>query len=226
MLRERREQEKNWLQVAAFYAEDFFQQPGAHTFHELEKAAKRAGVAPAVRTAALRYLETGIRPQATQKEKKSAGIPPWPLPDCEIKSPKERREAPAPMTDALIDIAIAEKRPDEVVRWYDQRKQPQAPTWGYGWGNDDRIAEAIAGAYPDRAIAIWKGTIEAELKHAQVRAYETAAVYLRKVRSTLKKQGQEQEWKKYITALRQANLRRPRLVEILDGLEGRPIVET
>lgn len=222
MLRERREQEKNWLQVAAFYAEDFFQQPGAHTFQELEKAAKRAGVAPTVRTAALHYLETGIRPQA----KKIAGTLPWPLPDCEIKDPKERRESPAPMTAALIDIAIAEKRPDEVVRWYDQRKQPQTPTWGYGWGNDDRIAEAIADTYPDRAVAIWKDTVEVQLKHAEVRAYETAAIYLRKIRSTLKKQGQEQEWKKYLATLRQANLRRPRLVEILDGLEGRPIVET
>jgi uncharacterized Zn finger protein len=226
ILRERREQEKNWLQVAAFYAEDFFQQPGASTFRELENAAKRAGVAPEVRTAALHYLETGVQPQATPQAKKSAGMPPWPLPDCEVKDPKERREPPAPMTAALIDIAIAEKRPDDVVRWYDQRKQPQTPTWGYGWGTDDRIAEAIADAYPDRAIAIWKATIEAQLKHAEVRAYETAAIYLRKVRSTLKKRGQEQEWKQYLATLRQANLRRPRLVEILDSLEGRPIVET
>jgi uncharacterized Zn finger protein len=226
MLRERREQEKNWLQVAAFYAEDFFQQPGASTFRELGKAAKRAGVAPAVRTAALHYLETGVRPQATPQAKKSAGMLPWPLPDCEIKDPKERREPPAPMTATLIDIAIAEKRPDDVVRWYDQRKQPQTPTWGYGWGNDGRIAEAIVDTYPDRAIAIWKATIEAQLKHAEVRAYETAAIYLRKVRSTFKKQSQEQEWKQYLATLRQANLRRPRLVEILDGLEGRPIVET
>jgi uncharacterized Zn finger protein len=226
MLRERREQEKNWLQAAAFYAEDFFRRPGAKTFQELEKAAKRAGVAPAVRAAALHYLETGVRPQAAAQTKKSADTPSWPLPDCEVKGPRERQQPPAPMTEALIDIAIAEKRPDEVVRWDDQRKQPQTPPWGYGWGNDDRIAEAIADAYPDRAIAIWKATAEAELKHAQVRAYETAAVYLRKVRRTLKKQGQEQEWKKYLAALRQANLRRPRLVEILDSLQGRPIVET
>jgi uncharacterized Zn finger protein len=48
-LRERREQQKNWPQVAAFYAEDFFDQPGARTLSELQKAAKRAGVEAEVR---------------------------------------------------------------------------------------------------------------------------------------------------------------------------------
>lgn len=49
---ERREQEKNWLQVAAFYAEDFFNRPGAATLRDLQKAAKRAGVEAEVRAGA------------------------------------------------------------------------------------------------------------------------------------------------------------------------------
>ena len=59
----------------------------------------------------------------------------------------------------------------------------------------------------------------------EVRAYETAAIYLRKIHSASKKQGQEREWKTYLADLRQANLRRPRLVQILDSLTGKPIVE-
>jgi len=66
---------------------------------------------------------------------------------------------------------------------------------------------------------------EAQLVHAEVRAYETAAISLRKVHSACKKHGQEQEWKTYRATLRQANLRRPRLVQILDSLTGKPIVE-
>jgi len=42
-LRELREREKDWPRVAAFHAEDFFQQPELHTFQELQKAAERAG---------------------------------------------------------------------------------------------------------------------------------------------------------------------------------------
>lgn len=67
--------------------------------------------------------------------------------------------------------------------------------------------------------------VESQLVHAEVRAYETAAIDLRKIHSASKKQGQGQEWKTYLATLRQANLRRPRLVQILDSLTGKPIVE-
>jgi uncharacterized Zn finger protein len=224
-LRERREREKKWLQVAAFYAEDFFDYPGARTLQELQKVAKRAGVEAAVRAGAFHYLETGILPQAMKPTKKTGRVPAWPLPACEVTGMNERRETTAPMIEALIDIAIAEKRPDDVLRWYDQRAPRKIPAWGYGWRDDDRIATAVVDAYPDRAIAIWKKMVESQLVHAEVRAYETAATYLRKIHGACKKHGQEQEWKTYLTALRQANLRRPRLVQILDSLTGRPIVE-
>ncbi|HJY83105.1 MAG TPA: SWIM zinc finger family protein [Candidatus Binatia bacterium] len=224
-LRERREQQKNWPQVAAFYAEDFFDQPGARTLIELQKAAKRAGVEAEVRAGAFHYLETGTLPQATKSVKKTGGVPPWPLPECEVKGMEERGQTTAPMRDALIDIAIAEKRPDDVLRWYDQRELRKTPTWGYGGSNEDRIATAIVDAYPDRAIAIWKKLAEAQFGHAEVRAYETAATYLRKVRDASKKPERAREWTSYLAALRQANLRRPRLVQILDSLTGRPIVE-
>ena len=80
-------------------------------------------------------------------------------------------------------------------------------------------------AYPDRAIAIWKKMVESQFVHTEVRAYETAVIYLCKIHSASKTQGQEREWKTYLVDLRQANLRRPRFVQILDSLTGRPIVE-
>ena len=224
-LRERREQEKNWPQVAAYYAEDFFDHPGARTLSDLLKAAKRAGVEAEVRAGAFHYLETGELPQATKPTKKKGGVPAWPLPACEVQGLEERQKTTAPMRNALIDIAIDEKRPDDVLRWYDQQEPRKIPAWGYGWHDDDRIATAVVDAYPDRATAIWKKMIESQLVHAEVRAYETAAIYLRKIHSVSKKQGQEREWKTYLADLRQANLRRPRLVQILDSLTGKPIVE-
>jgi uncharacterized Zn finger protein len=225
--REIREREKNWPQVAALYAEQFFQQPGLHTFRELQKAAVRANVWPAVEAAARHYLETGELPQTAKRTKKGQTILPWPLPECEVKDTTERRKTEAPMLGVLIDIAIDEKQPDRVLHWYDQRKPTTAGSaysWRYGWFDEDRIAQAVVDAYPDRAIAMWKEIAEAQIAQTQVRAYETAAGYLRKIQRVLGKLKREQEWKEYLAALRQANLRKPRCVEILDRLENRRIL--
>lgn len=226
-LRERREQQKQWPQVAAFYAEDFFDRPDAASLRELLKAAKHAGVEAAVRAGAFHYLETGTLPWTLKPTKKTGDLPAWPLPACEVKETGARRVAtPPPMRQALIDIAIDEKRPDEVLRWYDAPAPSPTPAWAYqGWGNEDRIATAVASAYPDRAITIWKKMAEDQIEQVQVSAYETAATYLRKVHGTYKKHDREQEWKEYLAFLRQTNLRRPRLVQILDGLTGKRIVE-
>jgi uncharacterized Zn finger protein len=61
-LRELAERRKDWPAVAAMRAEEFFTGPSVHTLKTLEKAAQRAGCRPAVRAAALHFLETGVRP--------------------------------------------------------------------------------------------------------------------------------------------------------------------
>src|SRR5918992_2275142 len=107
-LRELREREEDWPRVAAFYAEDFFQQPTLHTFRALQKASERAGVWPTVQAAAMHYLEIGERPQTTERMKKDQVISPWPLPETGLPVSAERRQMSPPMTDTLIDIAIAD----------------------------------------------------------------------------------------------------------------------
>jgi len=221
---EMRKRAHDWPRVAALHADDFFAEPSLQTFQTLRQAAKRAGVLPAVRTAALHYLETGAVPQPTARTVNEERIPPWPLPESELPHTTERPRIQPPMTDVLIDIAMAEKRPDEVLRWYDQRK-PRSRGWDAGWFVEDRIAEAVAGPYPDRAIAIWKQLAEKQIALTKPKAYEEAAGYLRKVHRALKQLGKEQDWHGYLTALRLANERKRRLVQILDTLTGRRIIE-
>ena len=131
---------------------------------------------------------------------------------------------PTLATDTLIDIAIAEKRPDEVLRWYDRRK-PRSRGWDSGWFAEDRVAEALVKTYPERALAIWKRLAEAQIALTNPKAYEQAAGYLRKVHRVLKQLGKEQDWSRYLAALRRANERKRRLVQILDTLAGRRIIE-
>lgn len=215
-LREMREREKDWPCVAALRADDFFAEPSLKTFQTLQQAAQRAGGLPAVRAAALHYLETGAVPQPS--------TPPWPLPESGLKPAIERPRIQPPMIDTLIDIAMAEKRPDEVLRWYDQRK-PRSRGWDSGWFVEDRIAEAVAGSSPDRAVAIWKQLAEKQIALTKPKAYEEAAGYLRKIHRVLKQLGKEQDWQGYLVALRRVNERKRRLVQILDTLAGRRIIE-
>jgi uncharacterized Zn finger protein len=118
--REMRERQQDWSAVAALRADEFFTEPNLKTFQALEKAAKRAGFGPEVRVAAMQYLETGTRPQLSTQL--------WPLPESGLQAATRHFQVEPPMTNALIDIAIAEKRPDEVLRWYDRRK-PRSRGW-------------------------------------------------------------------------------------------------
>lgn len=94
------------------------------------------------------------------------------------------------------DSAIAGGQPDEVVRWYDQRGQESALN-EWTWFQDNRIAEAVADVYPQRAVAIWRGIAEGHIARAQPKAYEVAAGCLGRIRDILKRQGRESEWEKF-----------------------------
>ena len=215
-LREMREKEGDWLKATAFRAEDFIQSSSLPTFQDTKKTAEKAKVWPEVRAAVLRYLEIGKVPQSD---------PSWPLPETGVKEDRETRKNEFPMTDVLIDIAIEEKRPDDVLKWYDHSRSKKRIFWGGGGYHEDKIAGAVVDLYPDRAIAIWENLAEKQIALTQPKAYETAAVYLRKVHNFLKKLKRESEWKEYLLKLRQANARKSRLMEILNGLEGRRIID-
>jgi len=223
-LRQMREKEKDWLRVAAFQAEDFFREPTLHTLEELRQAAEQAEVWPAVKAAAMRYLETGELPRAETRSTKDRAIPPWPLPDTGLAEEGPRWQPQFPVTHTLIDLAIAENRMEDVIHWYDRRPSQSN---GLDWGPsvDEKVADAIAETHPEHALAIWKNSAEAHIARTNTSAYQTAAGYLLKVHQLLKKAGREKEWQAYLAELRQAHARKRRLLEILDNLTGKRIID-
>lgn len=229
ILRGMREQEGDWPAVAAMRADDFFRQPSLGAYRALQESAERAAVWPAVRTAALTFLETGRPPTAITKAASSSGArassPSWPLPPPGVGEPLDAQATSGPLADVLVQIAIHEQRPDDALAWYDRRPaSPYGYGYGYGWAGslDDQVADAVAATHPDRAVGIWKKQAESLIDRTNVGAYESAAVYLRKVRDLLRTPDREDEWKEYLAALRQANKRKWRLVEVLDRLaQGR-----
>lgn len=116
----------------------------------MKKSAKKARVWSEIEKGMMRYLEQGVLPYP-------GGA--WPLKQTGLKTHPYSCKKNFPPTHTLIDIAIEEKRPDDVIRWYDKRKQ-ESHGWGSSGSWEDEIAKAIVNKYPERAVEIWKRIAE------------------------------------------------------------------
>ena len=205
---------KDWLFVAAVRADEFFENPGLKAFEELQKTSEKAKAWPPVREAILHFLKTGKNPRETRTG--------WPLPDTGLEKSVSPRGGNSPFTTVLIEIAIHEKRIDDVLKWYDVHKQRRKD---WMWDNlEDMVATAIAHEYPDKAVDIWKRIAESHISKVNVAAYAEGAAYMRKAQKILTHLNRVNEWDTYLQRLKEENRRRPRLIEILDSLSKKPII--
>jgi uncharacterized Zn finger protein len=228
ILRKIRERQGDWLSAAAFRSDDFFVRPEIGAFKALQEAAESAGVWPAVRAAVMYYLESGALPQKAERIDKDQTIPSWPLPETGLRENIDSKGRNFPLVGTLLDIAIEEKRPEKVLRWYDYSVKGQTRDfWRWSnYGKEDKVAEAIKEAYPERAIVIWKKLAENQIGLTKPKAYDQAGICLNKLKRLYNKQGKESEWRSYLNNLRSANIRKTRFLEVLNRLSAKPIVET
>ena len=147
-------------------------------------------------------------------------MPKWPLPRVNLPHLRSRPKEWFPELEVLVDLALQNGDSEAVVKWLDEaeRLKRQAP-------RELRAADAIAETHPDRAIDIWKRKADAEIATVKPRGYIEAGRYLRRIRATLETDGRKDEWDALLARLKEANRRRPRCMEVLDGLEGKPIIE-
>ncbi len=215
-LRDLAKRKKQYADIASLLALEFFYRPDTTLYCKLEKATKRLQCWPAVRESLLAYLETGVRPdlQATKGRKTKATSSNWPLPPSDLLLPKSKRVANLfPDTDVLVSIAMHEKRPDDVLKWYHLSKKGR---WCHD--TDNSVAEAVKSTHPDEALAIWKRVAEWEIARVKPAAYKVAATYLKKIRALYRKRKRTDEWNTYLLNLRQQHKAKRRLIEILASL--------
>ncbi|MEA3470329.1 MAG: hypothetical protein U9R24_01270, partial [Thermodesulfobacteriota bacterium] len=212
-LQEIRTFEKNWPAVAAMRVEDFVRRPSRQAFTNCEEACGKARVWPKVREYLLRYLEKGELPWNQEY---------WPLSESGLDRPDADQRNRFPMIGDLINIAILEKKSDQVLHWYDQRPKDR-----FGWYgvDEDVIATAVQTHAPDRAVEMWKNKVERLIAQVKPSAYREAIKYLRKAEAVIIREKKTVEWEQYLRSLRGAHARKRRLIEILDGLDGKPIVK-
>lgn len=231
MLRELAAKRGQWPEVAAHYARDFFAQPDVSGFGRLVQAAADAGCEDAVRAAALRFLETGKLPQAFVQAREGKLLDrqsqeEWPLP---VFLPAARRVVSdgieRPHLDVLCRLAIAERRPDDVLKWFDRIQEGRTRHRGayeYCPVNSHQVADAVAATHPERALEIYRELAESLIARTQPSAYEEAAPLLEKARELLVQIDRGHDWTKLAERLRREHSRKRRFIEVLDRIEGTP----
>jgi uncharacterized Zn finger protein len=238
---------KQWDVVAGHAAAEFFARPSATGLDELVRDATKAKCGPAVHAAAMQFLETGVLPiaasshQGTSKAKgkpkakaPASGAFPLPIPDylTPMLTKGDRfSSGPRPRFDVLLDLAIKNKQPAEALRWYDRMNEPQkrrADAWS-AWNHPasfaERVAQAVAAVFPDRALDIYRQRLDGILPQTGTTAYEQCGEYLKTMRAIMKTLHQEDHWDELVADIRHKYGNRPRFMEVLDKLQKRPIME-
>jgi len=227
-------QRKQWAIAAAHAAWEFFEHPSREGFQQLLKAATKAECKEPVCNTALNFLETGVSPLQPLLKAKNNPNAKWPLPTPVYLLPLLRiesrmRVAGSPHFDVLVDMAIADRRHDDVLRWYDAMQAGQkhrGSTAWYGYSDyGDRVAAVVAESHPERSLAIYRQRVDHHLPHASASAYEAVAGYLRKMRPILQLLHREAEWDGVLADIRFRYKNRPKFMDILDKLDPMPIVE-
>ena len=207
-LRDLAEREGRFELAAAYRAADFFQHLSLSAYRELQAVAEKIDAWPAVRAAILAYLKTGKR--ATGR---------WPLPEPEVQAPQPPHKISMksfPNRELLIEIAIQEKRSDDAVAIYRELVETKRRHYGV----DEQLAAAVTQSHPDVSLQIWQSIAERLIGHVKPKAYQEAAIYLRKMHKLYAKTGRGDEWKGLIIRLRTQHKAKRRLMEVLDGLEN------
>ena len=211
LLLEIRVLQEDWHSVAIFQTEEFIRHPSASLFEQCQSAATHLGLWPKIREALLAYLASGILPWMQ---------PEWPLSKTEMHALAEGKTFP--MLYELITIAIHEKNAEDLVRWYEQYRHKEE--FGYG-SLDEDVAIALAWHDPMRAVFIWKKLAEQQIALVKPNAYYEACSYLRRAAKLMLREKKAKEWQHYLASIKRIHYRKKRLLEILDTLSTKPILE-
>jgi uncharacterized Zn finger protein len=213
----------DWAFAAALIAEDFFDRPSMYLYKELKQKTSGHGEAwKSIREALREFLDKGKRPQN--------GIGSWPLPETGLR-PQEEVKTPRPArAEVRIEMALFEREIDHALSVYKAEIKSLQSHWGWGgaWagGIHEDIAQAVAKRYPDEAIAIWKRLVKGLIAQTKPAAYRSAVPYLKKIKGLLERTGRKSEWDRFLNAVRVENARKRKLLEILDGLTNKPLIES
>lgn len=123
---------------------------------------------------------------------------------------------------ALISLYLDENEVGQALAALaEMERTPGAPPYGYRIESHTstyqaKVAEAAEEAYPEEALQLYKPVVQRLIDGRGRENYQQAANYLTRVKRLYQKQGQEAEWQRYLTNLRNSNKSLRALKEELD----------
>jgi uncharacterized Zn finger protein len=130
-----------------------------------------------------------------------------------------------PFFTILIDRAIANRQPEEAVMWFDRfRKERTGPGWYFY--SEDKLWDATADRFPERALRFWMESAEQQARTAQPKGYENAIRYLKKIYVLMENLSRNEEWVAYLAGLRNEHVRKKKFLRMLDVMEGKKIMKS
>lgn len=212
-LLEIRSLQEDWPSVILLHVEAFVRNPSVRTLEDCKDAANHLGAWPKIRQTLLDYLAHGQLPWKHSQ---------WPLLAFGKADAKREVRGTFPQVHHLLNVALHENDPEEVLRWYALYHSNNK----YNLRSlDDNVATAIATYAPDQAVAIWKNMAEQKIDQVTQSAYQEAGGYLRKAAKIMVREKKEAEWTQYLTCLRETHYRKKRLLEVLDTLNTNPLIK-
>jgi len=221
------EKKKDWMLPAAVAADRFFNRPSLNSYHELVLAAKKTEHAKIIQKEAFAFLESGIRPDMGPGASSSWQLPKVPQPSGQAD--KGQSERCSPHFDVLIELAMDENRPNDVLIWFDRMESARHPvkcqSHGRAFRDAAKVARAVEDTHPERAIEIYARLANKIAAETNPKTYHQAGAYLKQIKLLLKKSGRADDWATMIGEFRTTNRRKRRLMEVIDGIEGQPIIK-
>ena len=219
------EKEGDLLHVAGLRDEEFLCDPSYDTYCKLKSAAEKAGVWDTIEDPVMQYLTSGCLPSVKRDGRAGAPLIFGALPESGFVDQGSWKTQKTPFFAILIDRAVADRQPEEAVMWFDRlRKERTGPGWYFY--PEDKLWDATADRFPERALQFWMGCAEQQARTAQPKGYENAIGYLKKIRVLMEKQGRNEEWVAYLGGIRNEHARKKKFTGMLDVMEGKKILKT
>ncbi|HII76568.1 MAG TPA: SWIM zinc finger domain-containing protein [Methanolinea sp.] len=218
------EEEGNYPAVAGLRAEEFVCSPSYLSFSRLMAAAEHAGARDTVKDMIMHYLVSG----GSHAVMEEGGDGRWRifkvLPASGFLDQGSWNVRPGPCYSILIEKALTDQRPEEAVMWFDRCRNDTTRQLGSDYP-EDKLWDAVAERFPDRALRYWMERAEREALTATPKGYERAIIYIKKIRALMDGQGRTGEWAPYMKEMRSTHARKKKFIGMLDVLEKKKIYQ-